>query len=263
MRCPKCKHRSVQKHGTQSKLIQAYQCKNCQHIFYPSVRSAIRWTVGILLVVGLSPWWVNRALRLLAARPDTGETVDAIVVVGRGQGYRQRRTQVAVELWQQGRAPLIFMSGVTDAPILVDLAKEMGVPDANVSGEACSITTWENAFYTRRYIPVDQSSSEKPKILLVTDSLHTGRTALLYRNLGFDVLTHPISLNFDQWRVHIRREFAAIVYYIGTRQIFPPQPDKLERAEKASANRIDRWYCLDMEKAHIPKNRWSSDQEQD
>ncbi|MGD1857606.1 MAG: ElyC/SanA/YdcF family protein [Leptolyngbyaceae cyanobacterium] len=259
MRCPKCKHGSVQKHGARVKFVQPYQCKNCQHIFYPSVRAAIRWSIGILLVVGLSPWWVNRALRLLVARPDAGEPVDAIVVVGRGHDYRQRRTQMAVELWQEGRAPHIFMSGVTDAPVLVGLAKDMGVPDANVSGEACSITTWENAFYTRRYLPFDPSTSEKPKILLVTDSLHIGRTALLYRNLGFEVLIHPIGLNFAQWRVHIRREFAAIMYYIGTRQILPPQPEKLERAEKEAARRIDKWYCLDMEKAHIPKNRWSSD----
>lgn len=259
MRCPKCKHCSVQKHGAQVRFLQPYQCKDCQHIFYPSVRSAIRWSIGILLVLGLSPWWVNRALRLLVARPDTGEPVDAIVVVGRGQDYRERRTQVAVKLWQEGRAPHIFMSGVTDAPILVDLAKEMGVPEANVSGEACSITTWENAFYSRRYIPFDQSSAEKPKILLVTDDLHVGRTTLLYRNLGFDVVSHPIRLNFAQWLVHIRREFAAIMYYIGTRQIFPPQPEKLERARKEAARRLIKWHCLDMEKAHIPADRWSSD----
>ncbi|MBT9314290.1 YdcF family protein [Leptothoe spongobia TAU-MAC 1115] len=259
MRCPKCKHCSVQKHGTPVRFVQPYQCKDCQHIFYPSVRSAIRWGIGILLILGLSPWWVNRGLRLLVARPDNGKPVDAIVVVGRGHDYRERRTQVAVKLWQEGRAPHIFMSGAADAPVLFNLARELGVPDANVSGEACSVTTWENAFYTSRYMPFDRSSSEKPRILLVTDSLHVGRTTLLYRNLGFEVVSHPIRLNFAQWRVHIKREFMAIMYYIGTRQIFPPQPEKLERAGRAAEKRVVKWQCLDMEKAHIPKDRWSSE----
>ena len=254
MRCPKCKHRSVQKHGAQFKFVQSYQCKDCQHIFYPSVRHAIRWLIGILLITGLSPWWINRGLRLLVARPDTGEPVDAIVVVGRGTDYNDRRAEAAVALWKEGRAPHIFMSGANDAPILVNLAKEMGVPDANVSGEACAATTWENAFYTKRHMPFDRAS--KPKILLVTDGLHTGRTTLLYRNFGFEVVSHPVSLDFPKWRRHIIREFLAIMYYVKTKKLLPPKPADYQRAESVAEKRVVDWQCLDMEKAFIPKNRW-------
>ncbi|MEO0866884.1 MAG: YdcF family protein, partial [Cyanobacteria bacterium J06642_11] len=147
--------------------------------------------LGLLIMAGLSPWWVNRTLRLFAERPDTGEPVDAIVVVGRGSDYNESRAEVAVELWKNGRAPHIFMSGANDAPILVDLAKQMGVPEKNVSGEACAATTWENAFYTKRHMPLEKTALYKPKILLVTDDLHTGRANLVYRNLGFEVLSHP------------------------------------------------------------------------
>ncbi|MEA5465515.1 YdcF family protein [Leptothoe sp. PORK10 BA2] len=206
-------------------------------------------------MVGLSPWWVNRLLRLMMTRLDTGQPVDAIVVVGRGNGYNERRAAAAVDLWQAGRAPHIFMSGANDAPILVGLAKEMGVPDANVSGEACAATTWENAFYTKRYMPFDRAAAEKPKILLVTDGLHTGRTSLIYRNFGFEVVSKPVTLDVAQWLVQIRREFLAIMYYIVSKQIFPPKPEKIERASETADQRVVKWQCLDMEKAYIPHVR--------
>lgn len=232
---PKCKHRSVPRHGARSKILQGLMV--------------------ILFVVGLSPWWVNRVLRLLVTRLDTGQPVDAIVVVGRGTDYNQRRAAAAVDLWHQGRAPRIFMSGANDAPILVDLAKEMGVPDEYVSGEACAATTWENAFYTKRQMPVDPSSSANPKILLVTDGLHTGRTTLLYRNFGFEVIPHPVRLEFPQWRKHIIREFLAIMVYVKTKRLLPPRSEDYQRAEIMAEKRVVDWQCLDMEKAFIPHLR--------
>ncbi len=227
------------------------RCLKCKH----PVSHAIRWLIGMLLIAGLSPWWVNRGLRLLVARPDSGKAVDAIVVVGRGTDYNLDRAKAAVNLWKAGRAPHIFMSGANDAPVLVDLAKEMGVPAANVSGEACSATTWQNAFYTKRHMPFDQTSSEKPKILLVTDGLHTGRTTLLYRNLGFEVVAKPVRLEFSKWRKQIIREFLATVYYVKTKQLLPPKPDDYQRAEKVAEQRVVDWQCLDMKKAFIPHIR--------
>ena len=86
------------------------------------MRQAIRLLLGIMLIVGLSPWWVNRVLRLLVTQPDAGKPVDAIVVVGRGNSYNERRAKAAVHLWKDGRAPHLFMSGANDSPILVVLA---------------------------------------------------------------------------------------------------------------------------------------------
>ncbi|WP_081716811.1 YdcF family protein [Leptolyngbya sp. Heron Island J] len=255
MHCPRCNHSSVQPHGAQAKFPQPYQCKACQHIFYPSVRQALRWLVSILLVVGLSPWWINRGLRVLVTQPDKGESVDAIVVLGSGTGYNEQRAKAAVELWKAGRAPHIFMSGAHDAPILVDLAQKMGVPAAQLSGEACAATTWENAFYTKRYMALEQVPSAQPKILLVTDGLHTGRSTLLYRNFGFEVVSHPVRLEFSQWRKHIIREFLAIMYYVKTKKLLPPTPDDYQRADATAEKRVVDWQCLDMEKAFIPENR--------
>ncbi len=255
MRCPQCKHHSVQKCVTKFKLFPPHQCQKCQRIFYPSVKRTRQWILGLLFVAGLSPWWINWTLRLLVNRPDTGEPVDAIVVIGRGRDYNESRAQAAVNLWQAGRAPQIFMSGANDAPVLVDLAKEMGVPENNVSGEACAATTWENAFYTKRYMPLGKTALYKPKILLVTDGLHTGRATLLYRNFGFEVIPHSVKLDFPQWQKHIRREFLAIMYYVKTKQLLPPKPEDYQRADTTAAKRVDDWKCLDMEKAFIPKNR--------
>ncbi|MGB5974001.1 MAG: YdcF family protein, partial [Nodosilinea sp.] len=76
---------------------------------------------GILLLLlyglGLSPAGARlggEGLARLFPR-DGGQPADAIVVLGRGGSFRPSRVQVAVELWQQQRAPLIFASGRGDA----------------------------------------------------------------------------------------------------------------------------------------------------
>ena len=243
MRCPKCKHRSVQKHGAQAKFPQPYQCTDCHHIFYPWVRQAGRWLVGVLLVVGLSPWWLNKTLQLIVTQPDTGESVDAIVVLGRGPDTTESRAAAAVELWEEGRAPQVFMSGVADADLLVNAAKEMGLPDAHLSSEGCSRSTWENAFYTELLFPFEDPSN--PKILLVTDDLHIARSTVIYRNFGFEVIPYPVKLKPSAWRRHLFREFLVAAYYVYSRQLLPPGPENYKRATATAEMRINVWKCLE------------------
>lgn len=248
MHCPKCKHPSAQKHGALVKFFQPYRCKDCQYVFYPSVRYGIRWLIGILIVLGLSPWWLNKAFQLMVVQPDTGEPVDAIVVVGRGKDTTEERAAAAVQLWQNGRAPEVFMSGVADATLLVKSAQKKGMPDDHLSIEGCSRSTWDNAFYTELLLPFDKSSSEKPKILLVTDHLHIARATLIYRSFGFEVIPYPVKLKFSAWRRHVLREFFVAIYYVYSRKIFPPKPENIEQARSIAQMRIEEWKCLELDK---------------
>ena len=201
------------------------------------------WVFGILLVLGLSPWWLNRALQLIIARPNTSDSADAIVVLGRGPKYAENRTAATVQLWESGRAPQVFVSGVTDAPVILKRAKEMGVPTTDITGEACSRSTWENAFYTEMFMPPLESASAKPKILLVTDDLHIARATLVYRSFGFEVLPYPVEAKSAMWRQHIFREFFVLLYYVAKGWVLPPTAEDYRLAQIESESRIPDWQC--------------------
>ncbi|MEM1252189.1 MAG: ElyC/SanA/YdcF family protein [Cyanobacteria bacterium P01_H01_bin.21] len=243
MCCPHCESRSVTKHRASSKSRRTYLCQTCQNTFQKPANKAIWWAVGTLLVLGLSPWWLNRALQTIIARPNTSDSADAIVVLGRGPRYVENRTEAAVELWENGRAPQVFISGVTDAPVILKLAKDMGVPATHITGEACSRSTWENAFYTEMFMPPIESSSDKPKILLVTDDLHIARATLVYRSFGYEVLPHPVEVKFSMWRRHVFREFFVLLYYVARGWLLPPTAEDYRLAQIESESRIPDWQC--------------------
>jgi uncharacterized SAM-binding protein YcdF (DUF218 family) len=121
---------------------------------------------------------------------DTGEPVDAIVVLGRGGELRPQRVEAALNLWRRDRAPLIFASGRGDGKEIVEALEQQGIPQSAVNGESCSRTTEENAQYT--------ASLLKPqgvqKILLITDPPHMLRSLLTFRSFGFRVIPHPSAI---------------------------------------------------------------------
>lgn len=226
------------------KSRQTYHCQTCQNVWHPPRFKIILWVVSILFMLGLSPWWINKVLQTIIARPDIGETADAIVVLGRGPEYAEYRTETAVELWNADRAPHVFISGITDAPVIIELAKDKGVPAAHISGEACSRSTWENALYTRMLMPSLETSTDKPKVLLVTDDLHIVRATLVYRGFGFEVIPHPVKLKFSMWRQHVFREFFVLLYYIKSGWIPTPTPEQYTSAKAEAESKIPDWNCF-------------------
>lgn len=78
-------------------------------------------TVAVCLLM-MPHWGVFLATQglLIGLPPDSGKPVQAIVVLGRGDALRQRRLETVEQLWQQQRAPKIFMSGMLDAEFMVE-----------------------------------------------------------------------------------------------------------------------------------------------
>lgn len=128
---------------------------------------------------------------------DTG-IADAIVILGRGEPFRQERVNVAAKLWQAKKAPLIFVSGRGDAIEIIKLIEKAGIPTKIVDGEHCSLTTKENAVFTSTIL----NSQVNKKILLITDPPHMWRSLFLFREQGFQVIpqtsTLPVSLDSEQ-----------------------------------------------------------------
>jgi uncharacterized SAM-binding protein YcdF (DUF218 family) len=145
---------------------------------------------------------------------DSGETVDAIVVLGRGEIFRDLRVGVTLELWNAQRAPQIFASGMMDARYIVQSLEELNVPVQDLSGEECSRSTQENALFTAALLNPHRAQ----QILLVTDAVHMLRSMLIFRTAGFQVIPHPTSLppRFSFWEQQrcLLREYLALIQYI-------------------------------------------------
>lgn len=144
---------------------------------------------------------------------DTGETTDAIVVLGRGAELQNRRTELAYKLWSEKRAPQVFVSGMMDSQPTAERLIEMGIPESKISGENCSQSTEENALYTSAIL----YPKGIHKVLLLTDPPHMQRSLLLFRSNGFTVLPalSPLPSNWDSFKQInvITREYLGLVYY--------------------------------------------------
>ncbi|MBV9587645.1 MAG: YdcF family protein [Alphaproteobacteria bacterium] len=143
------------------------------------------------------------------------EGADAIVVLGcqlfpggRPSERLRRRVALGVELYREGAAPLIVMSGggagtVSEATVMRDLARKDGVPETALLLETESRNTFENAGYTARLL----RESGKMRIVLVSDRAHLPRAARMFRRAGIDVIDVagvPAS--------SMRRAFGAVLY---------------------------------------------------
>jgi uncharacterized SAM-binding protein YcdF (DUF218 family) len=146
---------------------------------------------GMLLLTGLTA----TLLILLAVADkglvvfvpsDSGAKADAIVVLGRGTEFAKPRNEIVTQLWQAKRAPVIFVSGTYDAPMMIQWLQEKGIPQRSLDGENCSLTTAENALFTAAIL---QPRGIR-RILLVTDSPHMWRSLLDLRDQGFTVIPH-------------------------------------------------------------------------
>jgi uncharacterized SAM-binding protein YcdF (DUF218 family) len=196
-----------------------------------------------LLVV--SPWMVQLAIwGLTVPLPvDRGESVDAIVVLGRGEALQRRRVERVHQLWQTRRAPRVFASGMMDAQPIIEQLQQKGLPGPSLSGESCSQNTEENALYTAAILyPQDVR-----KIILLTDTPHMLRSFLLFRNVGFTVVPQfsslPAQWNALQQMAAILREYVGLVHYMLVGRFKPRSAAELEHPPSAILEKFNEWHC--------------------
>jgi uncharacterized SAM-binding protein YcdF (DUF218 family) len=174
-------------------------------------RVVLFWLFGLTVSLPLMFVLADKAL-IAALPPDRGTPVDAIVVIGRGWQFFHR-FYLAGDLLQAKRAPLIFISGINDASIGIDLLKEKGFSNQVLDGENCSLTTEENAVFTAAIL---QSQGIR-RILLITDPPHMWRALLVFRAQGFTVIPKlsplPSYLGYKAETFMKLREYMGLVSY--------------------------------------------------
>lgn len=203
-------------------------------------------SLTVLICLALtSSWGVALATYGLTASlsPDSGEPVEAIVVLGRGDELRPRRIEVVEKLWQNQRSSRVFASGMLDAEFMLEHFHTNGIPQAALSGERCSQSTEENALFTSAVLYPQQVQ----KILLLTDAPHMLRSLLMFEAAGFTVIPHPISL--PQWwsatrqSQQVLREYLALLKYSLTDRFRQRSVAELENPPADVSRKLVEWNC--------------------
>ena len=131
---------------------------------------------------------------------------DAIVVLGRGidekgslrpttepSSYSRNRTTCGVDLYQQGYAPTlvltggdarVFGTGLQEAVEMKRWAVHLGVPESAMMIDAEARSTYENATGTKRLLG-------PASILLVSSASHLPRAVPVFTKQGFRVMPAP------------------------------------------------------------------------
>ncbi len=112
---------------------------------------------------------------------------DAIVVLGAGITPKGNLTRVAksrmdraVELYREGAAPRIIVTGRKESIVMRKYAVRKGINPANVLLEAQALDTIGNAFFTRKVFLLPNSWQS---IVIVTSVFHINRAKLIFRKV--------------------------------------------------------------------------------
>jgi len=157
-------------------------------------------------------WYYPEKLICVDSGPVRG---DVLVVLGGGLHERPVR---AAQLFQQGVAPRVIISGAGDDSINRRLLLENGVPASVIEVEAKSATTRENALFT-----IERLRAENVKtVVLVTSWYHARRALKTFEHYAPDIqfYSRPSYFAFDRedWLKHgngrrMRMEFVKLPGY--------------------------------------------------
>jgi uncharacterized SAM-binding protein YcdF (DUF218 family) len=164
-----------------------------------AVRRAI-WAGGLVLVVVLGYFLVSLYQVWSTGRGDQARPVDAIVVMGAAQYDGEPSPQLAarldhvVELWPQGVAPLVVVTGgnqpgdrFTEAEASARYLVERGVPQDAIVLE----NEGGNSYESLEGVAGLLSERGLSDVLVVTDPYHSLRSRLIAEDLGLTAYVSP------------------------------------------------------------------------
>ncbi len=127
----------------------------------------------------------------------------------------RERVEAGVELWREGLAPVVCMTGGgppgrREADAMAAYARDLGMPDDALRVENESLTTEENASMSAAILHPEG----RRRVWIVSQPFHLRRAAWLFARAGFEPLTWRIddSLQDRDPRVAVRwiaREYGA------------------------------------------------------
>ena len=168
----------------------------------------------VLSMLGFAHFAVSFWQVWSTGRTDQVRTVDAIVVLGAAQYDGRPSPQLAarldhsIDLWNQGVAPLVVVTGgnqegdrFTEASASAQYLVDRGVPAAVIVQEAAGTTTYESLVGAR-----DLLDDSVETVLIVTDPYHAQRSRLTAAEVGFTAYVSPAPESVVGGTTELRRE---------------------------------------------------------
>jgi uncharacterized SAM-binding protein YcdF (DUF218 family) len=168
----------------------------------PRTRRRRRWLLAVLAFVVLlvGYYGINLFQVWHTGRSDQARPVDAIIVMGAAQydgrpsPQLQARLDHVVELWNEGLAPIIVVTGgnqpgdrFTEASASAAYLTEHGVDPDAILQENRGRSSWESL---RGAAPLLRAHGAH-RVLLVSDPYHSLRIRLMAEDLGFVAYVSP------------------------------------------------------------------------
>jgi uncharacterized SAM-binding protein YcdF (DUF218 family) len=194
------------------------------------IRETAKWVAALLVFALLAPPLLAGSLLAAVywqARTDETRPVEAIVVLGAAQ-YNGRPSPVlrarldrVLEVWEDGVAPLVVVTGgrqvgdaFTEAEASRDYLIEHGVPERAILLENEAHDSWESMEGVARLLENRGIST----VLLVSDGFHLLRVKLMARELGLTAYaTAADESPIDAWSPsefgYVVREVAGIAVF--------------------------------------------------
>lgn len=137
---------------------------------------------------------------------------------GHASGALRARVERAVELFHEGAAPLVVLSGgvgdhpPSEARVALEVARKLGVPEEACLLEEESHSTYENAVFTARLL----KERGIDRVIVVSDPYHLFRARQHFRLQGIDAHTVPAlmterNLSLPQRAYWTAREVIAVL----------------------------------------------------
>jgi uncharacterized SAM-binding protein YcdF (DUF218 family) len=193
--------------------------------------TAIWFTIAAGIIAGL----VLIAAIYRQARTDGARPAQAIVVLGTAQynGWPgpvfQSRLDRALELWQQGYAPLIVVTGgrqpgdgFTEAEAAIAYLTDAGVPAEAIVSEYEATDTWESM----QGVAAVLAPLGIDDVILVSDGFHLFRSRLMARDVGLRATgspaeTSPIRVGGGGEFSYVLREAGGVLAHLWRTRVDP------------------------------------------
>jgi uncharacterized SAM-binding protein YcdF (DUF218 family) len=173
--------------------------------------------VGSLTVfrdaVGIWSYTVNTRTPTCAAQ--TILVMGAAQYDGRPSPAFQRRLDKAHDLYEQGCAPNIIVTGgkrvgdrFSEGEAGVNYLASLGVPKTALQSETKSASSFENLELSRPLV-------KNKKLTIVTDDLHAYRTQYLARKLGYKAELATVFNPYERFAYGLRELMMLMAYHLG------------------------------------------------
>ena len=173
--------------------------------------------LGLCLLFGID-FYVRSSTKDRIISPENASSVsdaDCILVLGAGirtdgspSPMLQDRLNTGIELYQNGAAPKLLMSGdhgrkkYNEVQTMKDIALDQGVPSEDVFMDHAGFSTYDSLYRARDVF-------QARKVIIVTQKYHLYRALYIARSLGLDAW--GISADTRRYRGQSQRDFREIL----------------------------------------------------